>query len=484
MMYNLVELRQIGTLEYGFCLPVFSKSGSNDAYVQNLDAFGRVADFLPIDISCFPKIEQLPPPLATDIGLLGLLAFQQEGGVLLVMDYDSLREELTGVQISDPFVALEVAALLKSKKLQNAAIQDCKLVLGNGGSITRWANRESKLFRASETMFEKAAKTHEEPQDKFLSDFTKLEKQFGSEDWTETWLKLWSQGYRRNELVGLAAFRLDQGFDFGYDGARIFHLILEFDKSDFVVAHAIKVLSVARSIDEYWRGLFAQLINNSYKRRKELVEIAYSALERALPDIRAGSRQWVSVWNSVSHYSSERRKSWILAAEFVRSISALNANVAHHLVYPYRNSDEEFEPFFPRTREWILQTSRSTVLWSSLFLSVLERDKSVEVVEKGVEWLGQLGGNLTSWKDVWNAYRGLIDERARRELAFSWLARARWNMRSWVEVFMVLLEGSPPAHRRRLKVLGAQWLEAGYGSVASRKQVQQAIRYLESLKGE
>ncbi len=481
MNYNLVEVRKFSGCPYGFCLPIFSRKGSNDAYAQNLDISGRVVEFLPVDTSTFDKIDILPPPHVTDVGLKGFLAFHHEDGQLFVLHLDELREALMGIGIANPFVAVELSALLNDRDLQHLAIRECADVFGNAGIIANWARREKKLFRVVEEALQDISDIYEPEYDALSEDFAKLQSEFSLKDWTEIWIRLWGQGYKRKELVGLASLRLDQDYGFYGDAPKIFLLILDFDDSDFVIKHALKALESSRITDDFWRTLFNRLGNISSRNRKLLTEIASSGLRQELQQNNPSSRVWVSLWSSAFSYEDRAREAWSLAIDYVEKLPTLTSDAAGILVYPFRQYDSEFEPFFRKTRDWVVRYPRSTVVWSTLFLKVVERDKSYDLIDIGVDWLSRSGGNLTSWVNIWSKFHGLIDEELRRDLAMQWLSRARLDMRSWVDIFLLMFENASIAEKEKLKNLGKMWLRSGYGSRASHRKIEQAVRYLESL---
>lgn len=461
-------------------MPVFCVQGSNESFVQNLDRNGRVSEFVTVNPATLFRAGVNPPSILLEEGYPGVLAFVDDDNNLFIAQKEVIIDRLAGVTVSNPFVELELAALLSDRQRQIGALEDCQIALSPYRHAIHWTKRELSLFRVAEDSADRPAGASEYD-DKFEQSFAEIANSFDLHGWPIRWLALWGQNFRRRDLVGLAALRYDQGYSFNRDGPAVFAEMLEFDSSDFVAQRALGMLSDSSTGARDWLALAYKLANRRYTYRDQIISVAYERLIRDMfaKDVR--ERVWINVLSFLYWHGFSRDKLWNASVEYVERSSSISSIVAEELIFPLWRAAPYFEPFEAKVARWLISTPRSTVAWSGFYVELVGRQADSHIVELGIKWLERLGGNLSTWVDVWDALEGFVSSSAHRELAFSWLERCKWNMHAWVNTFLKLMESSSLVEKQRLYSLGAAWMQSGYGSLRNRKKIEKATTYLENV---
>lgn len=481
-MFTCVAIASFDESGLGFVVPLFSTHGSNQIFAQDLNADGTIRCFVPTSEMPLYPVQALPPSFKVKIGDNGLLGFIDDDLGLDIGTVTELADCLRGKEISDPFTRIEIAALLRDRKLQKAAVSDCVELVGATSASKRWANIEKQTFSKVNALRDDVRSADVNKYDDLQNDLKELEENEGLKDWSDRWIRIWGQNFKRRSLVGLANLRQDKKLSFNRNHVTIFSLIFDEFPHDDSFERLFTALSRTELSEPRWTQAYQKLFRFRYFEQSRMRELGvYKVLEVEEPTAFGGN--WVTVWNMTFGGYRHRHEMLEKAVIFVERSEKISQYAARVLLVEIASEKEYFQRVREKARDWVLENIRSDNVWALLFEKSFDGRYDEQIFLAGIDWLGNLGGNLSAWHEIWRMYAGELSEKEHTDLALAWLSRARKDMRAWVNVFIEVFEKHRADDIPVLLSLGEAWLRAGYGNAYNRRRVSDARKYLQNRAG-
>ena len=128
-----------------------------------------------------------------------------------------------------------------------STLTECSFLFTDSLRFQSWEKREKDTFK-SIIALRRAPNPQNDNRDanfRFAYEMTILREEMKHEKWTNIWIRVWKQSYRRRELIGLAALRRDRNLDLDENDGNVFLLALDEDHSDFIFIRSISWLNSA-----------------------------------------------------------------------------------------------------------------------------------------------------------------------------------------------------------------------------------------------
>ena len=482
-MYTLTELIPLADSVRGFIMPIFTSSKSNFSYVQNLDVFGNVKNFMRIDEKSSTRLPHPPPPISLDIGDRGILAFIDDDELLHIGNIEQMKSILASARVESPFLTIEVASILNNKEMHKSALMECASFFKSETTRKSWITREKQNFVSSQIKTP-ADKSAEDINEKLQGIYEEILYNLDHEKWNSIWLRLWKQGFDKRKLSDLASLRIDSNRPPGRDGPTIFSEILDQKSGRQFLEKALFCVELSRRDSESWIRLYG-MASRLGANRERMRDIAMQVLQSSI-DVRSPEPwRWLNLarrLNSETRFSEvERQRMMEISIQYLERNSYISNDAAETTILPYLDYAHKYRIIFDSAYRWATSNQRSTNAWCEIFLKILEIEPNPELVTVGMEWIQNLGGNVIRWRQVWKRLEKYTDRDTHRFVAIAWLRRARWDMGVWVIVFHELLEDSNAVEKMDLLEIANRWIDAGFGNRRSRAKMRQAKDYLEAI---
>lgn len=483
MTFVCTALYSIEKSRSGFLLPAFSAPESNDTFFQDLSIDGRVERFIRVDTANLFHVPMLPPALNVSIGDFGLLAFLDDNGALEIGIPVELARAIEANAVSDPIVRMELASLRADRVMQKRALRDCREKFAGEQRFASWAKREKRLFRKVIQDFSNEKPGVDETEARLNKEFLEIEADLRDKGWTQRWLRLWGQGYERRRLVGIAYLRQDSNISFDADGPEVFRIILDSEWSLEARQRSLDVLKSTPIEASGWFALYMLAYYRSGVLREDVFRVGLGALNNWLSEKnRKGQPQWISLWQFHLRTGQAREEVRHLGVDFIRQVEVITVSVARNVLVPLARNEQSFEFIEDHILNWVAYNVRSDTVWASLFISSYKFGPVNFLHEIGIDWLRDLGGNLTQWIDIWHLYRNRISDEEYVFLGINWLGRARKDMRSWADVYFELFEDFSRMRDERIVQLGVEWMNSRQGNKSNRRKMSQVLEYMHALQ--
>lgn len=482
MIFSCTAVASFDESRLGFVVPIFSSLDSNQQFFQDLDLNGIILRFVPsVDVPLH-YIQILPPALSAKVGDNGLLGFVDDLGNLDIAIAQELDIILRSKEISSPFTRLEVAAFLKNRSKQRIALADAKKILGTSKRTVEWADREKKTFQSVIDMGAGVTAEPDTKNNELKRTLRNLELDFGSDEWTDNWFRLWGQNFERKKLIGIANLRFDT---IGYNNQHaldIFLLISQSRLPERDLDRLLKSIEASDFTEPKWGQAFDRVYWQLYLRRSEILEIGYKKIVETQNPQKV-ERNWIRVWSLIFRSRKYNPEILKLAVEFVKSSNNINNLIAREVFIPLSNDERFFKQVAKEIIDWTHNNVRSDNVWAMLFSQIYKFFPDDQTTRLGIIWLENLGGNLKAWAYIWRQYESKIERSQHNSLALNWLVRARKDLHEWVDVFMELFDRRDSDISKNLIGLGIEWLSSYQGNQSNRNKVRQTIKYLEAMEG-
>lgn len=485
-MYTLAEIISLAEENRGFVLPIFSYSKSNLSYAQNLDIYGNIKSFIAIADSGEMRLPHTPPAISLEVGDRGVLCFIDDSDTLHIGSVEEMREKLSHIEISSPFLSIEVSSLLNNKSMHKSAITECSSYFSSERIRSSWISREKKSFSSSQIKDRPADEKKNNNRDLLIA-YEEISSNFDHEKWNSIWLRLWKQGFEKRKLADLASLRIDTGRAPGRDGPALFSEILNEKFGRQYAEKAMQCLEKSGLDSDNWvqlYGMLARMISD----RERMRNAAMQALRASAASKSTHKWRWLSLarrMNNETRYDDHGHQSMMsISISYLENNRGLSNDAAEVTLLPFMHYAKDHSIIYKSAFDWVTSSQRSTNAWSEIYIKLLEIDDNPQLVKAGIEWLQNLGGNVISWRQVWRRLEKYVDRKSHRELAIDWLRRARWDMGVWVIVFQELIEESDHAEKLQLREISASWINGGFGNQRNRTRMRQVHAYLDAILGD
>ncbi|WP_267348711.1 hypothetical protein [Sphingomonas sp. GM_Shp_2] len=436
-------------------IPVFSVPGTNQVCVQDLDALGEIRQFLAFDPEHFHSVPVMAPALQKDEGEAGVLAFWSSPFEVLVGTSIELRALIAPISPSllPDFVALEAATLLEDEQLLvSAAERVAKRIRSTSGRATfvsRAAGRRALMQHLRERAREEVAEAQKSSVEDYLS---ALQSDVSAGDW----MNVWRQAIRLHNstrLYDVAMWKLST------DGLRDYaYLVFNHISSRWAVNKLTEVAAGwlhrhdfdTEQWGQIYRLFFHRLSADDYPLGLNYLE--YSSKEEH--DHRS-IIAWCEIWSGLWERGFERQTLIELAVSVQRGVpdNDFLPLVCAPLI---REASQGWA--YERMQHWLCFPNVQSA-WVHCFIEFADPAGISEQYEAGLQWLEQMGSGSNQWIKLWEFMRSSMDQATWLGFAHLWLARARKDLKSWPDVFRLLVTeyGSPvtPALRHAART----WLK-------------------------
>ena len=460
-----------------FVIPTFTKVGSNDAFVQNLSSGGQVLEFMLLREGLFYPVPVLAPCISLEESGTGLLAFWSDSGQVLVAPYGTMQDVVADVGAVDPFVDLELAAVLQDDQRAARAAEAVAVELGDTDIAKRWLAREVTTFRRARP----DRSTHAPdgpaaagPQD---TSFQKLINNPKSGDWAERWMKLWRSGYKRMDLEQVALWWLDLRVGHADPQGYLLDCLVRESGDPRKFTYARRWLEeqdlMVRFWTQVWSGVNSRIAADGRTSHRLLaLEKLQNRKSHRLSITRNWSLIWTWLWRSDEHRETLAR----LAEQALSDEGSASRSFAEFVLQPLACSDNPSPPIVAASINWLERNPRSDRLWADLFLTVFDITQDERLAQAGRRWVRVHGGNINRWRDVWKQLVGATPHDERFDAALAWLRRARWDLTTWPKVFdEAAAMRVSPEKTRDLFELGQRWTSGD-----ARPRIRQSLAYLDT----
>lgn len=480
--YTCCSVYSLTTMADGFLIPAFSRTDSNALFFQDLNYEGILQNFYQFDESSVFSTSFIVPPIPLKIGDFGLIAFVDDEGRLYLENAVQIQESVKAVRVADPFTNLELATFTKNRKLHEDSLIEASAKFSNRPGKRIWVKSEAGMFERHLAGGLRTSSEKVESNSDLISQIEMLETDLQNEGWGAIWMRLWGQSYERFKLVGLANLKFDiNGFDHK-DALSIFFLISKSDFSEHSHQRLVRSLAVADLGRIDWSQAYHYAFWRYHDLREELLQVGLGKLQEFKAN-DSSSGNWISIWSTVYGYSAKDEILLEMGVEYVFRRGYISYDMARTLILALCDRPTYFAQCANMVTDWLEYGMRSDNVWARIFLTSFHHNPSEKIVEIGIDWLDSLGGNLTAWGEVWRVLENKVDPTRHTKLALQWLARARRDLREWVDVYFLLFERGDKALYPALAKLGIEWHNGRHGNNANRKRVFQALRYIEAMEG-
>jgi len=417
-----------------FLIPIFSRHGSNDCFVQDLTTSGIVKEFQLVKPSLFHSVPLLPPQLSVNVGNEGILAYWLDVGKVTVASASNMAEVLADEDTPpDPFAELEVADLLGDAGRAEAAIEEIADLLPKG-SGERWRQRERKalLFRQGQ----KASLPELPPRSANDIEFDALINDPDKKGWVEAWTKLWRENFKRQDLAKVAFWWTDLSPRPSEGQARILILLMN-QNDDLVRKYALEWINRNTLESANWPQLWTTLYHNSPPTEQPaLVRTAITNLAHPKSLSSRYIANWALVWSWCWTRGGDTHQLYDIANLFDSRRQTTSQFYVERVLVAllYYAPAEQFAS--DRIRQWLDSSMLSNLLWANLYIRLLGKYFSDEPYARmGLKWLNSGGGNMNKWYEVWTSLKDKFGRSLLFSVGMGWLRRSRWDLATWPAVF-------------------------------------------------
>lgn len=429
------------------------------------------------------RLPHTPPAISLEVGDRGVLCFIDDSDTLHIGSIEEMREKLLSIEISSPFLSIEVSSLLNNRSMHKSALTECSSYFSSDKIRSSWISREKKSFFSSQIKDRPADKEAINNKD-LLRAYEEISSNFDHEKWNSIWLRLWKQGFEKKNLADLASLRIDTGRAPGRDGPALFSEILNEKFGRQYAEKAMLCLEKSGLDSDNWVQLYGML-GRMTSDRERMRNAAMQALRASAVSKSTNKWRWLSLarrMNNETRYDDHGHRSMMtISISYLENNRGLSNDAAEVTLLPFMQHAKDHDVIFKSAFDWVINTQRSTNAWSEIYIKLLEIDDSPQLVKAGIEWLQNLGGNVISWRQVWRRLEKYVDRKSHRKFAIDWLRRARWDMGVWVIVFHELIEDSDYAEKLQLRDISTNWVNGGFGNQRNRTKMRQAHAYLDTI---
>ena len=230
-----------------------------------------------------------------------------------------------------------------------------------------------------------------------------------------------------------------------------------------------------------WNYFQHRMKKNDEFHRIEIIGI--TKLENISSSKLHASDSWSLLWNWIWKLGTNREKLTELAGKM--SFRQPSRGFVEYVAFANLTTDFADGRIVDCARAWLSNNVRSTLLWVKLYLIIFKRDGADSMVNTGLIWLQNCGGNINKWRDIWRALDDRISRAERMELALSWLRRSRWDLTSWPLVFNDLaMMANNTTEVNQLINLADRWKNYQANSSHISSRVDKALKYLKEQRYE
>ncbi len=444
-----------------FVIPIFSVPGRNAVCVQDLDAFGRVARFLPFEPNHFHPVPVLAAAASVEVGDMGILGFWYEDSEVFVGTAQQLREYLSSITEGDlpEFVAVEAMTLLGHEgRLAKVATRAATLLADDRARkslITRVMARR----RVEERQQELQRLCEEEREDQLSNVLKRLEMAMSSAEWVPEWRRALIRFGARDELCSIAEWRLIAiGLD-DFEGSILATLLDRWVEPFRDKDLPYRWLDDHINDDQNWFPVWIRMKNRYYWRNERLAQQGISYLQSFFEKADK-SRQFswdkMNIWHRLWREDVDSAR--LLA--FIDRMPTVKYNIDHFMeiiVVDLMHSKQELSWVKDLVSEW-LKVPKPTNAWVAIFIESYGQHRNSAHLAAGVHWLERLGRGSNQWIKLWQSLQSHLTFDDWTSLAEEWLLTARTDLRSWFDVFSLLHTSRGMFVTERVRAAAQRWL--------------------------
>jgi hypothetical protein len=461
-----------------FVIPIFSRVGTNEVFVQNLLCSGEVEQFKLVNCDIFYPVHVMAPVLKLREGDPGLLAYWAEPSRVILGSSDSISDALAGEFPSEPFVELEIGTLVGSRDRVADAARSIAMSLANDCLAARWEGREISTFDRRVEISRGASARAKQIPDKSDALIKSLLSNPTQSRWASIWMDVWRERRRRKELEQIALWWIESGYAVSEDCAPLLGIMSRRPHTPRVAQFALDWLKLVPLTARNWPSLWSDLRSNAGAPSSVLNSLGLAKLQENIGPFF----NWFYMWSLVWKNRFDRDGLIFCACEIFERHGTTNKYFGEYVLVHLSKLEDYPSTILIAHRQWLDSNIRSNLTWISIFLNLYARFPDQGLVNLGRSWLSFCGGNTNRWIDVWRAIKDNIAIEDSVELAIEWLERSRWDLSSWPAFFV---EITMPNYREvginRMINLGRRWLH-NQGLRKNMAMVEDAVRYLEAMR--
>jgi hypothetical protein len=447
-----------------FVIPWFGSRGSNQLFVQELDADYRIARFLVCDPYLFDRYEGPVPVVERTLGQPGILAFVDRDDRAVTGTAGELRAELGAYRFdwtgADAFFAVEVMEFRGDRAGLERAIATAAARFSNPALGSNWQARELAVRSMTPAVPDRNAA--------FDDAVARLRESFGAADWVERFGRVQKQ-FGASEILNQVA--LDWLEERGIQQASASDLILltvpsqpdqvkRFGNGEALVEKAHSWVTSSNDHADQWPQIWRRVFRLQPRRRDDLIELGTRYLTESVDQRRlsqkTGLKAWLDIWQLLWLEDTDRRRLFAILDEQVdklKSLPSFGKAVQLVLIDPVHRSWA-----IDRFEDWIVQQTARTDAWERVCLDLLKDPAhGSRFASIAIGWLRE-PGQMTLWHELWTALAPYIDHDDHLEFGHQWLLRGQIGARAWPDLLVALLEAGFMPAADEVRVLARQWL--------------------------
>lgn len=394
-----------------------------------------------------------------------------------------LSEHFNNVEYLGSTLEIEAANLLGDFDRLSIGVRNLNWAADTANSFSKWKSLERQSFEDVQNVRRKQALPDHQRYPELEADYASLTSNPENSDWSVIWLRLWARGYRRDSLVKTACWRVDSGYAPLRDSARVYRTIIDHNRdTDYVGKYCLRWLSEAHYSWPDWIGLCASMWSRRVS-RDAIMSVMIEQLSPEYFDVRFMQSAWRRAWQFAWTRLQNSDPLLSFAEAYFQFSDTIAVSDGEMLMYLFRDV-ENISRLHHVAVKWLSTYPRNTLIWADIYLASIEYEASNELIDVGHYWLREYGGTTNRWLRVWQSLESTLDKQNQIDLALMWLPRARWDLRSWPEVFSIAaLRNHDSGVAKALSSIGARWL-ASYGRWSrSREDVRKLVRHLNDQLG-
>jgi hypothetical protein len=448
-----------------FVIPVFSVPGKNAVCVQDLDAFGKVARFVPFEPDHFHTVPMMATPHTVDIGEAGLLGFWENEDHLVVGTAKELKAYLLTVDEEEMpvFAALEAMTLVGDERRLAKVAKRAATLIADDRARTSLKDRVLSR-RIVEEKQKENQRAREEEQASLLSEaLSHLEVALPAEEWVKNWRQVLTEFGNREELRGIAEWRLTTSGLEEHEGQVLVTLFARWPSPLRNPRYIYEWLRKNFKDSQNWSTIWTFSQGRFWPNDSEHHDLAIDYLEYSLNQGDETFFGWskLSLWRRLWRYDEARER----LIEIARGILSFDhhhdeymESIASHLM--------RVRTDLPWLREiisaWLL-TPRPTNVWVAMFIEYTRRHMEDAHEHAGFEWLQRLGRGSNQWVKLWRHMRNHLPFDLWAGMAEHWLFTARTDLKSWIVVFEEIQNARGMFATERLRDAARRWINKQSG---------------------
>lgn len=446
-----------------FVIPVFSVPGTNDACVQNLDAFGKIESFHSFDTSNFHTVPILPPTAACEVGDEGLTAFWLAENDLLVGTISELKLSLSAIDNASlpSFTAVEIASLCESKGMLLKAAKRAAVYIKNDAARASYIN--TILNRPEVASLARLEKRREDdPEDSIQAALSELESEFDDQKWYDLWSNLFWKNYSNLDLHNIAQWRVTNRGLGHLEPSVVNTLISHAYWHHSNVKFANEWLHRRETVTSGWAQIWNSVAQYSYGMEEErLYTLGARYLDAVIdsPSALHSEYYWGKIWRRMWRRSPVYEQRLLEWAKQATSISTNNNQIAENVVLPILDKYPETYWALEFVSRWLREPIVNSS-WVTAYIKYGANLMTGDYGPVGLKWLEDLGAGSNQWIKLWRHLEPQIGRAHWEALAIKWLLRARKNLKSWPQVFQELLDKGGPTTDEKLHLAASDWSKA------------------------